>query len=163
MPISLVEGCAYYFALKPMKKFITSTFRPFLVISCLTAFFLGCSPKEPEITQTADFVPSMPDISLQADSAEAPEALAATEPGSLPLASEDAPVLVDNIGIEDASELDRLNFALHTYYEDSSRPAITSFEPLVKARLIKRVPVAPPGMKYIIDPNGAMVLLVKEQ
>lgn len=81
-------------------------------------------------------------------------------PNAVPAAAaQSAAAKADVPTFEGANEAERLTWALRAYYDDPNRPAITSFEPLVKARLLKSIPVPPPGKKYVIDLKRAEVRL----
>ncbi len=50
------------------------------------------------------------------------------------------------------SEVERLNWALEMYHvAHLESPPLTSFDPLIKAKLIKEVPKAPAGKKYVLN------------
>jgi hypothetical protein len=119
----------------------------------------GCGKSDEGVPATAPLPPA-PELSFSADPAM-PDDGAPPDPGTPQMAREGTSV-IDDAGLEDASELERLNFALATYFEDVNRPAIDSFEPLVKLRILKSVPVAPPGMKYVIDMQSVTVRLEKQ-
>jgi len=89
--------------------------------------------------------------SLGTTPAPAPPPAAGAPPAAVPSAAPASSAAPDIPTFAGKDETERLTAALRAYYDDPNRPAITSFEPLVKARLIASVPVPPPGKKYVID------------
>jgi hypothetical protein len=61
------------------------------------------------------------------------------------------------------TEAERLTRALQDYYtrNGAAAPPVTGFATLVKAEIIKSVPVPPPGMKFVIDKKLLAVRLEK--
>jgi hypothetical protein len=120
----------------------------------------ACDPQSSSETQAASPMPAVPSLDFLEDMAAA-DAGASAEAAAVGGIAEGEVMDIGPIGSQ-MSELERLTFALQSYYDDAELPAINSFEPLVKRRLIKSVPVAPPGMKYVIDLKRMEVRLEKE-
>lgn len=61
-----------------------------------------------------------------------------------------------------ANEAEQLTGALRDFYtrNGADAPLVTSFDTLIKARLIKSPPVPPPGKKFLIDMKTVEVRLV---
>ena len=125
-----------------------------LIVSVALA---GCGREAPESAKAA---PKAKPASLQSISAElAPPPAAALapppdSPGARPQAAPPQAMLADGtVGAPTGlSELGRLNWALEMYHvAHIESPPLANFDPLIKAKLIKEVPPAPPGKKFVLD------------
>ena len=118
------------------------------VLMLLPALLLtGCTPTEPTATKvTPSASAPLPSLGVVTDTppppGPAPNGIAAAQPAP---AEDSVPTF------SGTSEAERLTWALRAYYDNPNRPAVSSFEPLVAVKLLKTVPVAPPGKKYVID------------
>ena len=114
----------------------------------------GCGQKETPAPKTAPAVaPTMPN--LTSAPAVPPPPGAPTAAAVVPAAPADVPTY------EGKDEVENLNQALRDYYtrNGAAAPMVTSFETLVKARVLKSVPVPPAGKKYVIDTKKVEIRL----
>lgn len=123
----------------------------------MSVALVGCSRETPapaKVTPKASPT-SMPSVAAgQAPSTEVAPPPSTGSAGTAPQAAPAQAATGDGtIGAPiDLSELERLNWALGMYHiAHIESPPLANFEPLVKARLIKEVPKAPPGKKYVLD------------
>ena len=116
----------------------------------------ACSPKEDASLTAAPAAPAPQaafDVTSGVQTATAPPVTAppgSTAAASMPTTAEPTTTALDN-GVEHLDETQRLTYALQLFYGDSSAPAISDFQPLVQRKILAKVPVAPAGMKYVID------------
>lgn len=135
--------------------------KSFLLATGLSSVLLvsGCSHQEkadPLALKPVVKKNSMPSLASLTDPLEAapPPIAAEVTPATEPAADVET-------GPSKATDLERLNWALGVYFDNPEKPAIHSFEPLIAAGLIKKVPDAPPGKEYVIDMSHLQVKLVQ--
>jgi len=120
----------------------------------------GCgskdSPATPEAASTPQSSSSMPALAAPAEAPPPPGTAVAAAP--VPSQAAEVPEY------EGANETEKLTAALRDYYtrNGATAPAVTSLDALVKAGILKSVPAAPPGKKYVIDAATVEVRLVNK-
>ena len=113
----------------------------------------GCGQKETPAPQTAPVAaPAMPQLTSPP---AAPPPPGATKAAAVVSAPAEVP------SYEGKDEAEKLTAALHDYYarNGAAAPLVTSFDTLVKAGVLKGVPVPPAGKKYVIDTKNIQVRL----
>ncbi len=131
---------------------------PFLLTcAALSWALVGCGEKDSPV------VPSSPKAhaagapvaqSLDKPADAPPPPVAQSTSGAAPAGEDEAP------SPKGLSDLERLNWALQMYHiaHLSSAP-LTSYEPLIAAKLIKEAPTPPPGKKFVLNGPGWEVRL----
>lgn len=136
-----------------------------LALLAAASLMAGCSKSAAKKTTTAAqrAEPSKSVLSTNiettdsnTDTSAAPQSILASDAGTDPGAAS----VVDNSSTT-ADDSEKLTQALRLYYGDPNRPAVSSFAPLVQARLLTKVPQAPSGKKYVIDLARCEVRLEK--
>ena len=131
--------------------------KPSCVLLLLGLALSGCGQKETPALQSA---PKAPPVAAPAVPALTSPPAAPPPPGAAKAAAiVSAPAEVPSY--EGKDEAEKLTAALHDYYarNGAAAPMVTSFDTLVKARVLKSVPVPPPGKKYVIDTKNIAVRL----
>ncbi len=136
-----------------------------LIVIVMGFGLLGCEKKEPASTP--------PPVVKKNKSAANPEAAAAT-PEATPTAegtpanSEPPPPppqgAAEMEAMKKETAAEALTRAVHEYYarNGAMAPPLTGLETLVKAGIIKSIPEAPPGMKFVYDKSTLSVRQVKK-
>ena len=130
--------------------------KPIFIVSLLLGLAAsGCGQKE---TPTPKTVPKAPPVAAPAMPALSSPPAAPPPPGAAKAA---AVVVAEVPTYEGKDEAEKLTAALHDYYarNGAAAPMVTSFDTLVKARVLKSVPVPPAGKKYVIDTQKVEVRL----
>ncbi len=125
----------------------------------------GCSEKAsstaalPVVRKVAPGMPA-PDATgaPAADAPPAPDAAAVSAANSAPTDAAAAP----DVPFSGKNDAEKLTWALRSYFQDPNRPGITSLEPLVRDGVIKSIPEAPSGMKFVVDMKMCEVRLEKK-
>lgn len=95
-------------------------------------------------------IAQMPKLATDTDSTAPADAAPAPAPDAAAPSTDTASIATESPNLH-LNDLERLTYALRLYYGDPNRAAINSLEPLVSERLIRSIPSAPSGQKYVID------------
>jgi hypothetical protein len=143
-------------------------------LGCAVAMVAGCGPSETETPPSPSAPAPMPELS--ASPAPMPgEAVFALAPvpaatsASNPAATAAVPVMEDEAGERLTDSLAIVQRAVQLYEENRSAgsdedgaqpwPELQDLSQLVKARLLPVLPPAPPGQKFVLDPQTKQVSL----
>ncbi len=142
---------------------VTGMIKQLLIVAMAVGVWSGCEkerpapPPKPIAKKTKPAAP----VEDSASEAEAPGNSEDTSSGSGPPPPPDGNAQSSTSTL---TEVERLNQALQDYYvrKGAAAPPVTGFGTLVSAGIIPGVPVAPPGMKYVIDKKLLAVRLEKQ-
>ena len=121
----------------------------------MAALLAGCTKKPAPVPPPTP----APEAAAPAPAAEAQPAAAAAETKTDP--QNETPEPAPNVSPMDHSNAAGLTLMIQEFYDKNGRVP-KDLNELVTAKMLLRAPTPPPGTRYVIDPKGRRVVIVRK-